>query len=309
LGSRTFVWCNGGQPTGRTGHRHSQRRSIARHIPAWAMPVLSRWRPAFSPPTSHRFLVLVLAAVLTTGRRTTTHLRRLVRWQGYGQGASSHRVCSQRHWATWARARMPSMLLCAHGVPPGPVVLAGDATVDEPPGPSVFGKGPQRAGVRPPHRSTAFRWGQQWGIVAGLVTLPSAMQPWALPGVGSGAWHAASDASAHGPAAAGAPAALVSGVSRDRRGRHRLQHQRARAVLPATPPSPPLGQHMLWRCRLGRAPTAAHPHPAGTPSRQRPEAGLPHAVVALTPTRTRLTAAWSGGTTRDLEIVTSPGHG
>ena len=49
------------------------------NVPACAMPVLSMFRPAFSTPTDHRFLVLVLAAVLTTGRRTVTNLLRTVR--------------------------------------------------------------------------------------------------------------------------------------------------------------------------------------------------------------------------------------
>jgi hypothetical protein len=33
----------------------------------------------------------------------------------------------------------------------------------------------------------------------------------------------------------------------------------------------------------------------------------PHEVVAQTPQRTPLTVAWSGGDTRDLEVVTGPG--
>jgi hypothetical protein len=76
------------------------------NVPAWAMPVLTMVRPACSTPTYHRFLVLVLAAVLTTGRRPSTNLLRTVRYQAQGHGSSSHRVFSQRRWLTWALARM-----------------------------------------------------------------------------------------------------------------------------------------------------------------------------------------------------------
>jgi hypothetical protein len=52
------------------------------------MPLLTVFRPAFSTPTYHRFLILVLAAVLTTGRRTVTHLLRTVRLQAQGHVSS-----------------------------------------------------------------------------------------------------------------------------------------------------------------------------------------------------------------------------
>jgi hypothetical protein len=105
------------------------------NVPAYVMPVLSMFRPAFFTPTYHRFLVLVLAAVLTTGRRTITNLLRTVRDQTQGHVSSYHRVLSQRQWSTWALARALITFLLAHVVPPGPVLLAGDDTVTEHPGP------------------------------------------------------------------------------------------------------------------------------------------------------------------------------
>jgi glycogen phosphorylase len=64
------------------------------------------FRPAFSTPTSHRFLVLVLAAVLTTGRRTVTNLLRTAREKAPGHRSAYHRVFSQRRWSAWVLARM-----------------------------------------------------------------------------------------------------------------------------------------------------------------------------------------------------------
>jgi hypothetical protein len=151
------------------------------NVPACAIPVLSMFRPAFSTPTSHRFLVLVLAAVLTTGRRTVTNLLRTVRYQANGHGSSSHRVFSQRRWSAWALARALLTFVLDHMVPPGPVLLAGDATVTEHPGPQVFGKGRYRAGVRSTHRYTAYRWGHKWVVVSRLVKWLFATRPWALP--------------------------------------------------------------------------------------------------------------------------------
>jgi hypothetical protein len=55
----------------------------------------------------------------------------------------------------WGLARRLITCLLDHVVPPGPVLLAGDATVTEPPGPRVCGQGRQRDGGRSPHRYTA----------------------------------------------------------------------------------------------------------------------------------------------------------
>jgi DDE superfamily endonuclease len=121
------------------------------NIPACAMSVFTVFRPAFSTPTYHRFLVLVLAAILTTGRRTVTNLLRTVRDQAPGHISSYHRVFSQRRWSAWALARLLITFLLDHVVPPGPILLAGDDTVTERPGPHVFGKGRHRDGVRSTH--------------------------------------------------------------------------------------------------------------------------------------------------------------
>jgi len=110
-------------------------------FPAWTTPVLTIFRPAFSIPTYQRFLVLVLATVRTTGRRTITNLLRTIRSQALGQMSSYHRVFSQRLWSSWGLARALITFLLDHVVPPGPVLLAGDDTFTEHPGLHVFGKG------------------------------------------------------------------------------------------------------------------------------------------------------------------------
>jgi hypothetical protein len=141
------------------------------NLPACAMPILTLFRPVFSTPTDHRFLVLAPAALLTTGRRTVTNVLRTVQYQAQGQVSSYPRVFSQRHWATWALARTLMTFLLDYVLPPGPVLLAGDDTVTEHPGPHVFSNGRHRAGVRSTHSYTAYRWGHK----------PVATRPWALP--------------------------------------------------------------------------------------------------------------------------------
>lgn len=95
--------------------------------------------------------------------------------------SSYPRGFSPRRWSAWGLARTRITCLLDHVVPPGPVLLAGDDTLTEHPGPHVFGKGRQRAGVRPYHGESADRWGHQWVVLSVLGKFPCATRPWALP--------------------------------------------------------------------------------------------------------------------------------
>src|SRR4030095_774405 len=96
------------------------------NIPEFAVPVFTMLQPAFSMPTYNRCLVLLLGALLTTGRRTITNVLRTVRHQAPGHVSSYHREFSKRHWSTWVRARGVMTFLLDYVVPLGPVFLAGD---------------------------------------------------------------------------------------------------------------------------------------------------------------------------------------
>jgi hypothetical protein len=150
-------------------------------LPDFARPVLSSFAPVFYHPTYQRFLVLLLAALLTTGRRTVSNLLRTVAGLAQGDASSFHRVLSRRRWSTLALARILARFLLDHWVPDGPVYLAGDDTVDEHRGAKVYGKGCHRDPVRSTHSYTAFRWGHKWVVLAILVSFPFATRPWALP--------------------------------------------------------------------------------------------------------------------------------
>jgi DDE superfamily endonuclease len=287
------------------------------NIPTCAVPVLSMFRPAFSTPTYHRFLVLALAAVLTTGRRTVTNLLRTVRFQAQGHVSSYHRVLSQRRWATWALARALITFLLDHVVPPGPVLLAGDDTVTEHPGPNVFGKGRHRDGVRSSHSYTAYRWGHKWVVVSVLVKLPGATRPWALP-VLVALYHPPEWDQVHGTRHK-TPAHLArlllarlvrwfperhfifvgdSGYGTSETARFCRQRHRHLTVVSKFYSAAALYEPPPLRTRrtIGRPRVKGQKLPA------------PQEEVAHSTRRTRLAVAWYGGTSRDIEMVTGTGH-
>jgi hypothetical protein len=150
-------------------------------LPDFAQPLLSLFVPVFYHPTYQRFLVLLLAAVLTTGRRNVSNLLRTAAGLAKGDPSSFHRVLSKRRWSTLALARILTRFILDRWVPQGPVLLAGDDTVDEHRGAKVYGKGCHRDPVRSTHSYTAFRWGHKWVVLAILVPFPFAARAWALP--------------------------------------------------------------------------------------------------------------------------------
>jgi hypothetical protein len=287
------------------------------NVPTCAMPVLTMFRPAFSTPTYHRFLVLVLAAILTTGRRTVTNLLRTVRAQAPGHISSYHRVFSQRRWSAWALARILITFLLDYVVSPGPVLLAGDDTVTEHPGPKVFGKGRHRDGVRSTHNYTAYRWGHKWVVLSVLVKFPFATRSWALPVLAAlyrpPEWNRVHGTRHKTPAhlARLLLARLIRwfpehhfifvgdmGYGTSETARFCYQHRRHLTVV-----SKFYGDAALYE--------PPPPRPRGTIGRPRVKGqklASPQEIVANTAQRTHLTVAWYGGSSRDIEVVTGTGH-
>src|SRR6516162_5496372 len=192
-------------------------------LPEFAQPILGLFAPAFSHPTYQRFLVLLLAAVLTTGRRTISNLLRTAAGLARGDASSFHRVLSKRRWSTLALARILARFILDHWVPDGPVFLAGDDTVDEHRGAQVYGKGCHRDPVRSTHSYTAFRWGHKWVVLAILVQFPFATRAWALP-VLAALYHSPEKATKAGARAAEPRRKKVKDKTKDRaKGRARRE--------------------------------------------------------------------------------------
>ena len=150
-------------------------------IPRAAEPLLQEVSEAFTQPTYRRFVVLLFAAILTTGRRTVTNLLRTVSTLAPGHPSSYHRVFSKRRWSSWRLARALAGYILRRWVPEGAVHVCGDDTVDEHRGKKVYGKACHRDAVRSTHSFTAYRWGHKWVVLAILVKFPFAQRLWALP--------------------------------------------------------------------------------------------------------------------------------
>src|SRR5689334_1752192 len=150
-------------------------------VPPEALPLISIFADTFTSPTYRRFVTLLLAAILTTGRRTIANLLRTLGPLADGHRTAYQRVLSRAPWSSLRLACSLTDFLLRHIVPDGPVVLIGDDTVDGHPGPHVYGKARHRDPVRSTHSYTAWRYGHKWVVLTVLVRFPWAARPWALP--------------------------------------------------------------------------------------------------------------------------------
>ena len=150
-------------------------------LPPEAHPLVHVLALHFTGPTYQRFSTLLVGAVLTTGRRIVANLLRTLRQLAPGPPTDYRRVLSRAPWSGLRLGCALARFLLDHVVPTGPVLLAGDDTVDGHPGRAVYGKGRHRDAVRSPHSYTAWRYGHKWVVLAVLVKFPFAARRWALP--------------------------------------------------------------------------------------------------------------------------------
>ena len=150
-------------------------------LPPEARPLVQAIVFTFANPTYQRSSVLLVGAILTTGRRTVANIVRTLRRLAPGHLTDYQRVLSRAPWSGVALGCSLDRLLLQHFVPGGVVTLLGDDIVDGHKGKHVHGKARHRDPVRSSHAFTAWRYERRWVVLAVLVKFPFATRPWALP--------------------------------------------------------------------------------------------------------------------------------
>ncbi len=313
-------------------------------IPSFAQPLLGQFAPVFLQPTYQRFLVLIMAATLTTGRRTVSNLLRTLPGLAPGDPSSYHRVFSKRRWSSLRLARILAKFILDHGVGDGPVSLAGDDTVAEHRGSKVHGKGCHRDPVRSTHAFTAYRWGHKWVVLTILVKFPFAVRLWALP-VLVALYRCAEKVPAKGKTKAKKVKDKAKAMAKQRarrktsisKRRHKTPSELMRQLLAVLIHWFPdrqfvfagdggYGTHALAlfahrhqrhvslvslfypNANLYDPPPAVVGKRNGRPRKKGDKRPSPEAVVAATSERTALDVAWYGGGRRDVEAVSGTGQ-
>ena len=150
-------------------------------LPRAAEPLIAAFAPAFTRPSFERFVVLLVGAILTVGRRTVSRLLWTLGPLAHGHPSSYHRLLSRARWRPRVLGRVLTALVLEFVPADEPVLLAVDDTVTQHRGRTVWGKGCHRDAVRSSWSRTATKWGHRWVVVAVLVQFPFAARRWALP--------------------------------------------------------------------------------------------------------------------------------
>jgi DDE superfamily endonuclease len=284
-------------------------------LPDESLALLDCFAPVFTRPTYQRFLVLLGAAILTTGRRTVANLLRTAGSLAPGHVSSYRRVFSQAQWSMLSLACALVRHVISLRPADAPIVLVGDDTVIAHPGPHVYGKARHRDPVRSSHAFTTWRYGHKWVVLAALVHFPFANRPWALPVL----------------------VALYQSQKGDRNEQHRhrtpAQHmvRLLRLMLRWFPDrrfvfvgDSAYGTHEVARfchrhrgrlCLISKLHPEANlfePPPAydgkGRPRVKGQRRSKPREAVATARQYKRLTVGWYGGGNRRVETATGTGH-
>lgn len=291
---------------------------LHRQLPRPALDLCDTLGHAFTQPTALRFTVLLVAAILTVGRHTVANLLRTLGPLVPGDPSSYRRLFSQRGWSSWRLARLLIGWLLEHRIPEGPVVLAGDDTVDEHKGKKVYGKGRHRDPVRSTHSYTAFRWGHKWVVLAALVPLPLSRRLWALPILI--ALYRSEEANRRRGCRHKTPPQLLRQLLCVLRRwfphRHFVcaadgnyaTHDLARSAS-RHPAQLTYLSHFYADANLYEAaPPVVGKKPSGRPRTKGAKLPCPAEVVDKAKHRQRLNVAWYGGGRRLVEVVTGTGH-
>jgi hypothetical protein len=273
---------------------------------------------AFTRATALRFALLLGAALLTVGRHTVANVLRTLGPLVPGDASSYRRLFSQRRWSSWRLARLLAGWVVAHLLPAGPILLAGDDTVDEHRGKKVYGKGRHRDPVRSTHRYTAFRWGHKWVVVAVLVRFPFTRRLWALP-VLVALYRPEEENRRRGRRHKTPPELLrqlLRVLLRWFPERHFVAaadgnfatHDLARLAA-QHPTRLTYLSHFYANANLYEPePPVVGKKPSGRPRKKGRKLPAPAQVVQQARRRQRLNVAWYGGGRRDVEVVTGAAH-
>jgi len=150
-------------------------------LPTEIVSIIEAFAPLFTAPTWCRAQGLMIAAILTVGRRTVTSALRTmglahdVHFQNY------HRVLNRDKWSTREGARILLQLIINAFVPEGPVVVGGDETLERRRGPKISKLGVYRDAVRSSRSFFVKSKGLHWVNLMVLAPISWAKRVWALP--------------------------------------------------------------------------------------------------------------------------------
>jgi hypothetical protein len=150
-------------------------------LPPDILTIIRVFAPLFTASIWRRAQLLLIGAILTPGTRTVTAVLRIMGLADERCVKNYHRVLSRARWSGLAASRQLLILLVRVFVPPGPIVLGLDDTIERRWGRKLAARGIYRDPVRSSHGHFVKASGLRWLSLMLLAPIPWAGRGWALP--------------------------------------------------------------------------------------------------------------------------------
>ena len=121
------------------------------NLPVEVASIIEPFAALFSKRVWDQAQVLLVGAILTTGKRTVTSILGVMGLTQERHFQNYHRVLNRAVWSSLAASRVLLMMLVAIFVPCGPIVMGMDDTIERRKGEKIKAKGIYRDPVRSSH--------------------------------------------------------------------------------------------------------------------------------------------------------------
>ena len=148
------------------------RRFSETFAPAKLVSWMQPFSEGFTAPTWQQVLVLIVGAVLSPGRRTVAAALRVTGSDQNPHFTNYHRVLNRNRRCSRAIARQLLRLLVSTFVPPGPVIIGLDETLERRWGAKISARGIYRDPVRSSQATSSRRAGCDGSASCSYPTLP-----------------------------------------------------------------------------------------------------------------------------------------
>jgi DDE superfamily endonuclease len=151
-------------------------------LPDPIIQVLLHFRPAFTRPTWHKALVLVVGTILARGRRTVTAALKQMGLHNEGDFTLFHQVLNRASWSCLLMSRLLLQLLVSTFVKAGGTVeIVIDETLERRWGRKIAKRGHYRDNLQSSKGQSVSTSGLRWVVMMLVVQVPWTRREWALP--------------------------------------------------------------------------------------------------------------------------------
>src|SRR6478735_2016814 len=150
-------------------------------LPTGFAHLIAAFATLFSKRVFQSVQVLVVGAILATGKRTVSAVLRIMGLDRQPHFQTYHRVLNRAAWSALAASRILLLLLVRAFAPQGPLVFGLDDTIERRWGAKIAARGIYRDPVRSSQSHFVKTSGLRWLCMMLLVPIPWAARVWALP--------------------------------------------------------------------------------------------------------------------------------